>query len=259
MEGIDEATKIVNESGNSFHCRVVRELKAKGWNVLVSPYYMDATTEKVREIDLIVEKGFPTYDHQGRVIGTVNVKLFVECKYIASENVFWFGDKDGASAEKLVRRATGMRANNTYTEKHHYMPGIIPRVAKLFASKTKPTSENEVIYKALNQSLSAMVALRNEASIIPRDDRSERVRRTVVLPVVLCNSFEKFYAVNMENESTPTRLEENFQIEVNYAYLDPDKNHHNEYFLLDAVDFTKLDAFLSIIEADVAAIAVAAP
>ncbi len=53
-----------------------------------------------------------------------------------------------------------------FTQQHHYLSSN-HKVAKLLASKNKPNIENEVIYKALNQSLNAMVYLRHKASIIP--------------------------------------------------------------------------------------------
>ena len=55
----------------------------------------------------------------------------------------------------------------------------------------------------------------------------------------------------MKDQSEPCLIEENFQLEVNYAYMDFDKNHRNEYFLIDIVDFSKIDSFLSEIDSDV--------
>jgi hypothetical protein len=51
----EDVKEIVDESGNSFHCRVTNFLKQKGWHTLISPYYMDGATNKPREIDLIAE------------------------------------------------------------------------------------------------------------------------------------------------------------------------------------------------------------
>lgn len=129
------------------------------------------------------------------------------------------------------------------------------KVAKLFASKTKPNVENEVIYKALNQSLNAMVYLRHKGSIIPPIPRSNnRVLSTVELPIILCNSFDKFYRVEIEDSSKPEKIIDNFQLEVNYAYVDTLGNNKSEYFLLDVVDFNNLDKFLDVLEKDIEAI-----
>ncbi len=52
----------------------------------------------------------------------------------------------------------------------------------------------------------------------------------------------------------PKGVDDNFQLEVNYVYLDKDKTSINEYFLIDIVDFTRVDSFLKILEEDKKAI-----
>ncbi|MBI4619076.1 MAG: hypothetical protein HY739_02755 [Desulfobacterales bacterium] len=252
MTDLKEIEELVNESGNSFHCRVVNYLKEKGWHTLVSPYYMDSSTSKPREIDLIAEKSWNHNDRYGRKNGDVIIKLFIECKYIPQANVFWFSDKDVASAKQWVITNTPLpeNNNNVFTGKHHYL-ATNPKVAKLFTSKNRPNTENEVIYRALNQSLNAMVYLRGRESIIPDIQAgSTPILASVEMPVILCNSFADFYRVEMEDPGEPKPIDANFQIEVNYAYLDQQKNHRTEYFLIDIVDFDKLDNFLGVLEAD---------
>lgn len=246
----EEIEAIVNESGNSFHCRVTNYLRERGWHTLVSPYYMDNATNKPREIDLIAEKYWIYNDRFESKYGAVIVKLFIECKYIPQPNVFWFSDKDNAAATEWLASNTPLRKDNIYIESHHYLAST-PKVAKLFASKNKPSPENEAIYRALNQSLNAMVYLSGRESIIP-DIQGGRIPilASVEMPVILCNSFADFYRVEMESPNTPRGIDENFQLEVNYAYLDFHGNRRSEYFLLDVVDFEKLDSYLDVLEAD---------
>lgn len=250
MSDIDEVNSIINESGNSFHCRVANYLQEKGWHTLVSPYYMDSSSNKPREIDLIAEKSWRYDDMFEEKYGTINIKLFIECKYIPQTNVFWFSDKDVVSTKKWLSSNTPLLERNMFTERHHYL-STNPKVAKLFASKNRPNVENEVIYKALNQSLNSMVYLRHRESIIPpAPNQNNNILTTVELPVILCNSFEKFYRVEMDNSSNPESIQDNFQLEVNYAYLDHNKNNRNEFFLIDVVDFNKFDEFLDQMESD---------
>jgi len=250
MNDANEIDTIINESGNNFHCKVTNYLIEKGWHTLVSPYYMDGGTGKAREIDLIAEKSWLYKDEWSKTYGTVNIKLFIECKYIPQNNVFWFSDKDMISAKDWVTSNTPLRDNNMFTDRHHYL-STNPKVAKLFASKNRPNVENEVIYKALNQSLNSMVYLRNQASIIPENsNRNVDILSTIELPVILCNNFEKFHRVEMEDSSDPVRITDNFQLEVNYAYIESRGDHRSEYFILDIVDFNNLDDFLSVLESD---------
>jgi hypothetical protein len=54
--------EIIIESGNRFHCEVATFFRDNGWTVLLSPYYVDNATDKVREIDLICEKAWQFRD-----------------------------------------------------------------------------------------------------------------------------------------------------------------------------------------------------
>jgi hypothetical protein len=250
MTDIEEVNTIINESGNSFHCRVTNYLEEKGWHTLISPYYMDGSSNKPREIDLIAEKSWLYKDPWEKKYGTINIKLFIECKYIPQTNVFWFSDKDVASTREWLTTNTPLTERNMFTEQHHYLASN-PQVAKLFASKNKPNVENEVIYKALNQSLNSMVYLRHRESIIPEiPNHNNDILATIEMPVILCNSFEKFHRVDMADSRESKTIQENFQLEVNYAYIDHNKNNQNEFFLIDVIDFNKIDDFLNQLESD---------
>ncbi len=58
----DEVSKLVLSSGHNFHTKVARWLLGNGWHVVGSPYYMDQTKNKAREIDLVAEKLGPIGD-----------------------------------------------------------------------------------------------------------------------------------------------------------------------------------------------------
>src|SRR5688572_32786563 len=96
-----------------------------------------------------------------------------------------------------------------------------------------------------------MVYLRGRGSIMA-DVQSGRIPQPIVveMPVMLCNSFADFYRVEMEDQPTPQPINENFQLEVNYAYRDLRGNHMSEYFLVDIVDFNKLEDYIKVLEYD---------
>jgi len=248
---IDKVKTIIAQSGNSFHCKVLKYLQEKGWTVLISPYYNDNISNKPREIDLIAEKAFDAKDTMSeRFIGTINVKLFIECKYISQKTVFWFHDKDKQKAEELVTQTTPVPKDNVYTKKHHYLDEI-DSVAKLFADERKKSADNEIFYQALNQSLNAMVYYRNKESIIKLPKRSKGyILHAVNYPVIVCNSFENLYRVEVDTGADPSNIKENFQLEVNYAYMTSIGSNKNEYFLIDILDFDLFDIFLEKIKVD---------
>lgn len=125
----------------------------------------------------------------------------------------------------------------------------------LFCSQTKRDAEHEPIYKALNQSLNAMVYHRNSVSIIPETTSSQQnITHTIEYPLIVCNSFDKFFRTEIDSNNDPVVINDNFQLEVNYAYMDTNKEQKNEFFLIEVIDYNKLDDFLEVIKDDVGSI-----
>lgn len=243
MTAPNEITDLIRNSGNNFHAKVARWFADNGWHVLISPYYMDQTQSKAREIDLVAEKLWPLTDS----FGYVAVRLFIECKFIASDAVFWFADKDRESALELVCANGPFRRGNIYTEKPHYLSQS-SRVAKLFSTSNTKAAENEPFYKALNQSLNAMTSMRGQPVTIPSIRKSSQHPVTVLeYPVVVCSSFDRIFSVDFYADSEPQPIQENFQLEVSYAYIDRNEYQRNDYFLLDFVAFDKLTEFGKVI------------
>lgn len=253
------AEEIIERSGNSFHSKIVKQLRENGWSVLVSPHYSDNFTDKPRELDIIAEKKFDIKDFIYDWIGTVDVRLFIECKYINGDTVFWFDAKDQDRAIDRIMKDTGMEhpTKNVGIEKHHYYQNV--PVAKLFQSDKSRSEDSEIISKAINQNLNATIYYRNRRDLklakTPNGYR-EHVRRLVPYPLIVVNSFDHFHATDMDGSGTVTPITEPFQLEVNYAYTDKDRNPHSEYFIIDVVSLDKLPDFLSsVIEGiDVSAI-----
>jgi hypothetical protein len=65
------AKELAEKSGNSFQCKVANYFRANNWAVLLSPYYVDASSDKSRESDLIVEKFFPVTNYFPGAPGSV--------------------------------------------------------------------------------------------------------------------------------------------------------------------------------------------
>lgn len=251
----DEVSKLVRNSGNNFHAKVACWLSDNDWHVVVSPYYMDQTQNKAREIDLIAEKLWPVRDMFGHPEDDVAVRLFIECKFVPSYSVFWFAEKDQDSAQELVCANGLFPANNTYTSKHHYLAQS-SKVAKLFATSASKALQNEPFYKALNQTLNAMVSMIGRPVTVPALKKSRRSPRAVIeFPVVVCSSFDQIYSVDFYKESKPESIKDNFQLEVRYAYIDRNNNQRDDYFLLDFVEFSQLEKFAEAIDEDARAAA----
>ena len=236
------AKKIIESSGNSFHSRVAQWLQENEWHVLISPYYMDQSQNKAREIDLIAERTVPIEGHFGRWQGSVVIRLYIECKFITSNSVFWFTEKDKKSAEQLVCRSGNFRTDNSYTNEHHYI-STCESVAKVFATEAK-SQEQEPFYKALNQVLNAYVSMLNRPPIIPAlREHNHGSHVYLNFPIVVCSDFSKLFRTDFLKSTEPTVITDNFQLEVQYAYTDSSNNAKDDYFLIDFVAYDQLDSF----------------
>jgi hypothetical protein len=246
-----EVTDLVAGSGHNFHAKVARWMQADGWHVSISPYYLDQTQNKAREIDLVAEKLWPIKSPwRGDPIGDVAVRLYMECKFVPSHSVFWFTDKDVDAATSLVCSRGSFRPDNTYTQKHHYLAHS-RRVAKLFATSSGRSTENDPYFRALNQVLNAMVSMRGTPLSLP--DLSKRGTTPAVVlefPIVVCSTFQQMYGVDFYAESEPEQIADNFQLEIRYAYPNSVGRQITEYLLLDFVEFDQLNIFAAGIALD---------
>lgn len=248
---LDIAKTIVEKSGNTFHAVVLNAFIERDWQVLVSPYYNDQASGKPREIDLIAEKAFPVSQFIHGEIGTIHIQLFIECKFINQPTVFWTHNQDKESTLGLINRTTPIRRDNAYANELHYLKQNDNRVVKLFAGPANSATEGEQFYKALNQSLNAMVSFDGRSIMKPPPNSRYNILTVVKFPIIVCGGEDNLFTVDIETNQAPKSLEENTLLEVNYAYKDMSGGRNTEYFLIDVVRFDKLDDLLSEIVNDV--------
>ena len=244
--------KLIEQSGNTLHYAVVRFLREKEWTVSISPYYSDYATDQSREVDIIAERLYPIHRSPfDQFVGTINVRLFIECKYLNGEIAFWFDSKNKANATARITSDTPLTQDNIYTQKHHYL--LDERMAKLFSKKLG--SDQDIIHKALTQVLHVIIYYKeyHTPSMLLPD--CQKILAHLNYPVIICHSFENFYQVH-EDGNEFSRIFENFQLEVNYTYLSRAGSSKLDYFLIGVVDFNKMENFLALLEeADIGAIA----
>lgn len=246
---------LIDGSGNTFHAKVAQWLASNDWNIRVSPYYMDQSQQKARELDLVAEKAWPITDIFGKWQGQVVARLFIECKFVPGHSVFWFMDKNRSAVEEMICTSGGFRKDNFYTVKHHYLASG-NRVAKLFTSSNAKGQEAEPFYKALNQSLNALVSLRPQLPGLTHPSHSKGTPMVVLnFPVVIFSSFSLMYDADFFGVKQTTPITDNFQLEVQYAFVGPDGKGRDELFMLDFVEYEKLPSFMQAVESDAKAAA----
>jgi hypothetical protein len=245
-----QVQELIDGSGNNFHAKVTRWFASDGWRTTISPYYMDQSQQKARELDLIAEKVWPIKGDFGEWEGEVAVRLFVECKFLPGYSVCWFTDKDRSAVEEMVCASGKFKRGNSYTAKHHYLSSG-DRVAKLFASANARGQESEPFYRALNQSLNGLVSMRGQPPhAFSSARRAKGVQVVLDFPVVVCNSFSQLYAADFTGTHETDLVRDNFQLEVRYAYVEPSGQSRDELFLLDVVEYERLSQFVAAVAKD---------
>ena len=108
-----------------------------------------------------------------------------------------------------------------------------------------------------DRALNASISFKNSYhSILPKNEHIARniIEKELSYPVIMCNDFNNLYKINVDGNNNPEKIKENFQLEINYAYLDKDKNNQNKDFLIDIVNFEFLNDFLEKIKKDIEAV-----
>ncbi len=228
----DSILKIIEKSGNGFHLKVAKHLESLGWEATVGQYYADPVTDKPREIDILAQKKFSIGDSGQRL----SVRLFAECKYVDNDNVLWFVEKDMKKTKDLIQENQIMRdcadtelmvTEELKARPHHYLKN--EPVAKLNAK----SGNVDIFYDGTNGSLHSLISLENYNYESYRLD----------YPIIILDSFKRTYRVAEDSTNKYEKIENNFQLGVDYSYLKKDRQI-NKYFLIDVVSFDLLDDFL---------------
>src|SRR3989338_10503833 len=105
----DPVRDIIDRCCNDLHYETVNSLRTMGWDVTVSPYYTDPATDKPREVDIVATKDYGLRDGNSD-FGGVQIRLFIECKYINAPIVFWFDKKNMTAAKELAKNNSILRS-----------------------------------------------------------------------------------------------------------------------------------------------------
>lgn len=236
-----EKEYIIKPDGNDFQYKVKKVLVEAGWNVRMSPYYNDSFSEKPREIDIIAEKAFLPVPNSFYT-GTIIIRLFIECKYIAEQTIFWFEEKDIEKAKEVVDGTRSFHeANKNYevVTNHHYLSNN--SIAKLYRTEGK-NSDGDPIFKAINQCLNATIYYRHSRTDL-RKKYDHLSPEELNYPIIICNSFDKFIKKDTtSDESTLSSITELFQLEVDYAYMTKD-SPTEELFYIDVLNISDFKDF----------------
>lgn len=257
---IDEKIKnLVERSGIITHYKTIDILRKKDWKAVVAPYYYDNVAGSVKEVDIIAEKMISCvaqYPDESKV--QIVIQLFLECKYVDQEIIFWFDDIDKNKAVSKLESETGLNirydnktSGDIGSEKFHYL--IDKKSVKLFSANV---NKADVIYKAINQVLNAQNYWNNSSPLLcPFSNYNNGYFKKIIkYPVIVCDNFTKLIEVELQNNGkySTKKIDNKFLIETNYICSNEGVSKiQNSYSLIDVVNLNYLGIFLNEIENEV--------
>ena len=254
---------LVENSGMLTHLKTVACLKKNEWSVNISSYYYDNVADLVKEIDIIAEKQFNSAEFGWHSTAPLNVQLFIECKYINKEIVFWFDTVNKDKAMEKIEEETGLQvldgdrvSADITANQFHYLQ--VEKVAKLFSTNS---NNEDLVYKAISQCLRAQVyyeQFANAPIANEFNDRQETSTAIMRYPVVICDNYKNLKEVEVDTETskfTVKDISDPFLLETNYVYFNKTKSATKDsHFLIDFINLDKFEPFLKVIEIEAAAI-----
>jgi hypothetical protein len=266
----DPFQELIDESGHKLHLEVVKILKNNNWQVELSPYYYDEMLERPREIDLVAWKE-KAYSFRGSdedvkfEEAKYKIFLFIECKHIKEEVVFWLTEANlekikeaffnafiGINFHPSIKELEAEKIKDIFSEHRYFTTNSL--IAKLYHTKPKEKGEkHDMIFTAFTSSIHSLIFFRDEP---------QRPQPGIYYPVIVYKALNKVAVVfpnQIENYQKLEELEEkNLLLEVNYLY----KRFRGDYpagdrrgytilkqtFLVDFVAKENLEKFLKKIE-----------
>lgn len=220
----EDFKKIIEESGNNLHIDTVKLLETMDWDVDLSSYYYDDTTNKPREIDIVAQKEISICDEFKEEIDNFKLFLFIECKYFKNELAFRVRENrekeakaaliiEGMNKELLLER------EHLFSH-HHYLQTSF--VGKLYDSLPEDQTK---VFNAITQPIKSLIFFKQHSL---KTEVEKGKKKGIYYPIVIYSGIDGIYSikdVDIENLDD-LQKEENIMFSLNYSY----KSHYESIF-----------------------------
>lgn len=218
--------KIIDESANQMHFDVAALLEDGGWEVEISPYYIDDLTDRPREIDIIARKEIPL---TGAGLNFISnglqkfwVVLFIECKHLKEPAVFWMHKNTKAVNALVISNYDAGEMVGGAKNKFHYF-SFGEKVGKLF--DTNGRDKETLLFNGLTQPIKSLLFYKARMPL-----------NGVYYPIMVYDGQDSLYT----NEGN-TR---NMLMHINYSYKNPSGSSDSRDFYVDIIHKDELGNFL---------------
>ena len=222
--------KIIKESGNNLHIKVVELLESLEWDVELSSYYYDDTTGKPREIDIVAKKRVDI-DFSGK---NFFIFLFIECKYFKNEIAFRLHRNDRDKSKRAII-LNSIYQNGIFTRTnsaHHYLTR--DKISKLYDSYGNKDNGKDDVFSAFTQAAKSLLFFRCAQNI-----------KGVYYPLVVYDGINGIYDIEDIKDLNNKQLNKHSIFGFDYWYRWREENAFaSQYFCIDFLHFDVLKDFI---------------
>lgn len=228
---------ITRKSGHNLHFKTVKILEENGWKTELNTYYLDDTTDKPREIDIIATKSLNPGKHVFDCI------FFIECKRFNNEIAFRSHKvRPGETIEAFnmtkinkgeIIEFLQARQLTSFEDTFHYLN--YSSVARLHDSHK---DEQNNIFNALTQPIKSLIFFR---------ERSKNP--TFLYPLAVYNGINGIYDIPAGYDLVrldELSLEKILPYGINYSYK-TNEQPLSEVFFIDFIHFDSFQDYISLI------------
>jgi len=230
-----ELKDAIQKSGNNLHLKVVEYLQNANWTVDISAYYLDDTTNKPREIDIIAQKKIYLKNINSSHPQDFSVLLFIECKHLSGEIVFWTQDRSNELIFKrkgLAKFSGNIKEENISSGHHYFLP---PSVGKLYTTVGK-----DEVFDGITQPVKALTSFMDY-------ERSSGL----YYPICIYEGTPELHLIKSGADiKNLDKLEtvKNLIVELNYSWRKMAGQPTKEYFAIDLTHIDELAKLIDIID-----------
>lgn len=218
---------LIGMNGGDFPHEVSALLQDNGWIPQLAPHYVDISTGKTREIDVIGRKKVETKDSFWGSRGEFLIRLFIECKTLESDYLLHFATRNHDKAMDFVKDNLILRQDGEMNlERSHYLTDSE-------VVKTWDPAGRDDFYDAWTQSVHSMIFF---------SENQHEGPYVIDVPIVVFRSFDHLYRRDGSKQGY-SLVTEPFQVEVDYTYPVRGRNTAKTFFV-DFVAFDNLKTFL---------------
>lgn len=220
--------QIIIESSNNIALELLKILEENEWNVEFSPYYIDKSSEKDREIDLLAKKNIRCKSTNR---SSFEIILCIECKYLNKDKNFIIRTfKNDLERKDFVKGTNGIYVNKEFREKNHHY-SLHQNIGKLY--DTKGANKKDFFIDGIIKPIKKCIFLQDNYNNLG----------AFIFPVSVFGGIENFFYTSPNTKEPEESKHSLYKVGFNY-YPKNSTSIKKDFFVVDIVTLNNFKCFL---------------